>query len=81
MSPPAVTAADRERATQALTFADRPANHPKCSLHTRRIQIEKWLKLAERIPGPSTETITAAAREANAYVLFPMYEKEQDGEH
>jgi N-carbamoylputrescine amidase len=40
----------------------------------------KWLKLAERVPGPSTETISAAAREANAYVLFPLYEKEQDGE-
>src|SRR5262249_52135176 len=40
----------------------------------------KWLKLAERIPGPSTETITAAARDANAYVLFPLYEKVQDGE-
>jgi beta-ureidopropionase len=40
----------------------------------------KWLKVAERIPGPSTETICAAARQANAYVLFPLYEKEQDGE-
>ena len=40
----------------------------------------KWLKLAERIPGPSSETMSAAARDANAYVLFPMYEKEQDGE-
>jgi N-carbamoylputrescine amidase len=26
----------------------------------------RWLKLAEPIPGPSTETIAAAAREANA---------------
>jgi beta-ureidopropionase len=40
----------------------------------------KWLKIAEPIPGPSTETIAAAAREANAYVLFPLYEKAQDGE-
>jgi beta-ureidopropionase len=40
----------------------------------------KWLKVAERIPGPSTETICAAAKDANAYVLFPLYEKEQDGE-
>ena len=39
----------------------------------------KWLKLAERIPGPSSETMLAAARDANAYVLFPMYEKEQEG--
>ena len=40
----------------------------------------KWLKLAESIPGPSSETIAAAAREANAYVLFSLYEKEHDGE-
>jgi beta-ureidopropionase len=40
----------------------------------------KWLKVAEPVPGPSTETIAAAARDANAYVLFPVYEKEQDGE-
>ena len=40
----------------------------------------KWLKMAEPIPGPSTETIRAAAREANAYVLFSLYEKAQDGE-
>ncbi len=39
----------------------------------------KWLKVAEPIPGPSTETICAAARDANAYVLFPLYEKAQDG--
>ena len=32
------------------------------------------------MPGPSTETMQAAARDANAYVLFPMYEKMQDGE-
>ena len=40
----------------------------------------KWLKLAETIPGPSTETMQAAARDANVYLLFPMYEKVQDGE-
>jgi N-carbamoylputrescine amidase len=40
----------------------------------------KWLKVAEPVPGPSTETMCAAAREANAYVLFPLYEKAQDGE-
>lgn len=40
----------------------------------------KWLELAEPIPGPSTETICAAAREANAYVLFSLFEKAQDGE-
>src|SRR4051812_38665441 len=40
----------------------------------------RWLKLAEPIPGPSSETICAAARDANAYVLFSLYEKAQDGE-
>jgi beta-ureidopropionase len=40
----------------------------------------KWLKVAEPVPGPSTETICAAAKEANAYVLFSLYEKAQDGE-
>src|SRR5207247_1099996 len=40
----------------------------------------KWLKLAEPIGGPSVETMRSAARAANAYVLFPFYEKEQDGE-
>jgi len=39
-----------------------------------------WFKLAEPIPGPSTETIRAAAKAANAYVLFPLYEKAQEGE-
>lgn len=40
----------------------------------------KYFKLAEPIPGPSTERICAAAKEANAYVLFPLYERVQDGE-
>jgi beta-ureidopropionase len=39
-----------------------------------------WLQLAEPIPGPSTETMQAVARDANVYLLFPMYEKAQDGE-
>jgi beta-ureidopropionase len=40
----------------------------------------KHFALAEPIPGPSTETICDAARTANAYVLFPLYEKVHDGE-
>ena len=40
----------------------------------------KHFRLAEPIPGPSTGAICAAAKEANAYVLFPLYEKVQDGE-
>jgi beta-ureidopropionase len=40
----------------------------------------KYFRLAEPIPGPATTAICAAAREANAYVLFPLYEKVQEGE-
>jgi N-carbamoylputrescine amidase len=40
----------------------------------------KHFALAEPIPGPSTEAICAATRKANAYVLFPLYEKVHDGE-
>lgn len=40
----------------------------------------KWLKLAEPLNGPSTETMRSVARDANVYLLFPMYEKAQDGE-
>jgi len=40
----------------------------------------KYFRLAEPIPGPSTAAICAAAKDANAYVLFPLYEKVQDGE-
>jgi len=36
--PPQVTAADLERARQALDFADRSVNHPKYKLHQRRLQ-------------------------------------------
>jgi len=40
----------------------------------------KYFRLAEPIPGPSTAAICAVAKEANAYVLYPLYEKVQDGE-
>lgn len=35
---PKVTQADLERAKRGLDFAERPANNPKCQLHTRRVQ-------------------------------------------
>ena len=35
--------------------------------------------LAEPIPGPGTEEIGAAARDAGAYVVFPLYERDSDG--
>ena len=37
-TPPRITAADLERARHALDFAVRPANSPKCQIHSRRIQ-------------------------------------------
>lgn len=36
-------------------------------------------ELAEPIPGPATEEIGAAAREAGVYVVYPLYEREEDG--
>lgn len=35
--------------------------------------------LAEPVPGPSTEVIGQAAREAGVYVVFPLYERGDDG--
>ena len=40
----------------------------------------EFLDYAETIPGPSTEQVSQAARDANAYVVFPLYEKVRDGE-
>lgn len=36
------------------------------------------LRLAEPIPGPSTEVVGKAARDADAYVIFPLYERGSD---
>jgi beta-ureidopropionase len=36
-------------------------------------------ELAEPIPGPATEAVGAAAREAGVYVVYPVYERENDG--
>jgi len=36
------------------------------------------LEVAEPIPGPSTEAICAAAREAGVYVVFPLYERDTE---
>jgi beta-ureidopropionase len=41
---------------------------------------EEFLDYAEPIPGPSTEKVGAAAKDAGVYVLFPLYEKVKDGE-
>ena len=37
---------------------------------------EEYLELAQTIPGPATEAVGAAARKANAYVIFGLPEKD-----
>jgi beta-ureidopropionase len=39
-----------------------------------------YFDLAETVPGPSTERISAAAAEADCYVIFPLYERAKDGQ-
>jgi N-carbamoylputrescine amidase len=39
-----------------------------------------WFSLAEAIPGPSTESMAAVARDANVHVILPLFERVQDGE-
>jgi predicted amidohydrolase len=39
---------------------------------------EEYLSVAQTIPGPATEEIAAAARTANAYVIFGLPEREGD---
>jgi N-carbamoylputrescine amidase len=41
---------------------------------------EEFFDYAEPIPGPSFARVADAARQAGAYVLFPLYERVQDGE-
>jgi cobalt-zinc-cadmium efflux system membrane fusion protein len=67
-SPPVVTAADRARAVVALVFADRAANHPRCSLHKRLIQLASadavrraGIEFAVAARGAVTETVDAPA--------------------
>lgn len=40
----------------------------------------RWLELAEPQDGPSVAIIARAAREANAYVIYPYFERAQAGE-
>lgn len=40
-----------------------------------------YFEFAEAIPGPSTRVMQAAARDASAYVIFPLYERDlSDGQ-
>ena len=40
----------------------------------------EFMEYAEPVGGPSMQAIGAAARDADAYVVFPFYEKVQEGE-
>jgi beta-ureidopropionase len=40
----------------------------------------QYFRLAEPVPGPSTDAIAAAARSAGVYVIYGVYERVQDGE-
>lgn len=39
-----------------------------------------WQSLAEPVPGPSTDVVCAAAKEAGVDVVFPLYERDRPGE-
>src|SRR2546422_402699 len=39
-----------------------------------------FMEYAEPVGGPSMARVAQAARDANAYVVFPFYEKVQEGE-
>ncbi|HEV7563588.1 MAG TPA: nitrilase-related carbon-nitrogen hydrolase [Solirubrobacterales bacterium] len=40
----------------------------------------RFMELAETIPGPATDVVAAAAKEADAWVVLPVYEKGEDGQ-
>ena len=49
------------------------------SIYPAYVEEPAYREWAEPIPGPSTEVIGAAAKEAGAYVIFPLYERTEDG--
>jgi beta-ureidopropionase len=40
----------------------------------------EFMHLAEPVPGPATAAVGAAAKEANAWVVLPLYEQGEDGQ-
>src|SRR6516225_9387935 len=40
----------------------------------------EFMEYAEPVGGPSMQRVAQAARDADAYVVFPFYEKVQEGE-
>ena len=49
------------------------------SIYPAYVEDPAYREWAEPIPGPSTEAIGAAAAEAGVYVIFPLYERTEDG--
>ena len=70
--PRRVTAADLERARQALAFADRPVNSSKCKLHLRRIQFasDQAVVRAGVEVKEASETAVAESVAANGEIAY-----------
>ena len=51
---------------------------PEVALTGWQFRTEDWIEVAQTIPGPATEEIGAAAKRANAYVIFGLVEKSGD---
>jgi beta-ureidopropionase len=49
------------------------------SIYPAYVEDPAFREWAEPVPGPSTAVITEAARDAGAYVVFPLYERADDG--
>jgi beta-ureidopropionase len=49
------------------------------SIYPAYVEESSYRDWAEPVPGPSSEAIGAAAKEAGVYVVYPMYERTADG--
>jgi len=48
---------------------------PEVALTGEMFDLKDWHSAAQTVPGPATEAVGAAARKANAYVIFGLVEK------
>jgi N-carbamoylputrescine amidase len=49
------------------------------SIYPAYVEEAAYREWAEPVPGPSTEVMARAAADAGAYVIFPLYERVEDG--
>src|SRR4051794_38914310 len=49
------------------------------SIYPAYVEDPEYREWAEPVPGPSSEVVAQAARDANAYVVFPLYEHTDEG--